>query len=184
MTQLRAASACTISPGWALAVTQPRREDYAAEHCHQQGLEVIFPKYSEQVVRRGKVVERVAALFPSYLFVLILDAHCYARLRSTRGVSHVVPGSAGPAMCPPHEVAALRRRMGADGVVRFEPAAPPPVTVYLPAQVVQVADEAHYLFGQRGLVQGMTARGRVAVLFSMLQRTVRVELESSALVAA
>jgi transcriptional antiterminator RfaH len=76
---------------WHLVFTKPSAEEVAKAHLERQGYGVYLPRLKEKVLRRNKWRDRVAALFPRYLFVhLDAASQSLSPIRSTVGVANIV----------------------------------------------------------------------------------------------
>jgi transcriptional antiterminator RfaH len=56
---------------WAATRTQPRRERVAQFFLERAGFETYCPKVRERRIRKGKRVETLLPLFPSYMFLRV-----------------------------------------------------------------------------------------------------------------
>ena len=74
----------TIKQGWYLIKVKPREELRAIDNLENQGFEAYCPVYLES--------GQNTVLFPGYVFVRLSfdDLERYHKIRSTRGVAHVV----------------------------------------------------------------------------------------------
>jgi transcriptional antiterminator RfaH len=96
---------------WAVARTLIQRESFAADRLTEIGFNVFLPKL--------ETARSIEPLFRNYLFLEIVDAwHVVDR---TLGVMKLVRFGETPAVCPDAEIAALRARTDADGVIRLPP---------------------------------------------------------------
>lgn len=160
---------------WTLATAKPGQQAKAIDNCQRQDMRVVAPRLRQTVVRRGRLVQLVQFLFPSYIIVELTGPQLYGQLRSTIGVSRALMLAGVPAVVPEHVVQGLQARMDGEGFVELPAPAPPPPPTYTAGQRVQVTSREHTLFGHRGMCMGMTAQHRVRVLMSMLGRKVVVE---------
>ena len=144
---------------WGVVQTQPNRERLANEQITRQGFVVWWPRVAPST-----------SLFPRYMFVSIDRA--WSVLLSTRGVSTVLRGTGGEiATLRTEELARIRELEGEDGLIDLPPAPPR----YAPQQKLLVTGRGPYA-GQPCLFQEMCGPERVAVLMSLLGRSVRVVL--------
>jgi len=60
---------------WALAITAPRAEFKVAEALREREIDHHLFKIREIVARRGRLIERVAAAFPRYVFIATNGLH-------------------------------------------------------------------------------------------------------------
>lgn len=157
-------------------MTKPNHEAIAAENLRRQRYEFYCPRILEQ--RGAKAVIR--PLFPRYIFILI-DQIWYS-LRSTRGISYVIPGTSGPATIPAFEIDKLKRNEDSNGLVCLKP--PPAAPEFNKGDKLKTSDGTHHLAGQLLIYEGMAAHERVKVLASLLGRQLIVEMPRAALTAA
>jgi transcriptional antiterminator RfaH len=140
---------------WAVARTLPRRETIAAERLSDAGFEIFLPKI--------KTGQREEAVFAGYVFVRIGDT--WRSVDHTAGVLGLIKFGEAPAKCPDAEIAKLKRRLDADGLIRPVPGAKVRIT-------------AGAFRGLDGIYAGQTARDRERVLLDFLGRQALVELRS------
>jgi transcriptional antiterminator RfaH len=98
-------------------------------------------------------------------------------LTGTRGISYLLMGEGGPQMVADSVVNAIKKRDDKNGL--FQLTAPPKFT---PGEKVKTQDGP--LAGLALIYEGQSAHERVKVLANLLGRSVRIELEEKALVAA
>ena len=76
---------------WYLIHTKPLNEAIAVENLERQGYEVYLPRVVQSVLRAGRPQERVAPLFPRYLFLRLNEGlQPLAPAASTVGVAGIV----------------------------------------------------------------------------------------------
>src|SRR5262245_20273642 len=95
---------------WAVAMTQPGRERWAAENVRRQRREYYLP----QCLGRRNGEEMAKPLFPGYLFARIDDRWHW--LTGTLGVARVLMTGNVPAVLAEAVVAELKGREGPDGL--------------------------------------------------------------------
>jgi transcriptional antiterminator RfaH len=96
---------------WYLVRTKPSREATAHLNICRQGYESYLPRLLRTVRCKGRLVERVGALFPRYLFVRLEEgSQSLAPVRSSVGVSDVVRFGADYAVVPAKVICDLRAR--------------------------------------------------------------------------
>ncbi|WP_417617352.1 transcription/translation regulatory transformer protein RfaH [Oceanisphaera sp.] len=100
---------------WYLAHCRPREEERALQNLTNQGIEAFYP-YAEVKKRvRRKMVTRVEALFPGYIFVRAdLGITSSATIGSTRGVRNLIRFGGGPCEVPAELVYDLMSRSDSD----------------------------------------------------------------------
>lgn len=152
---------------WSVVQTESQRESVAAEFLKQAEFEIYLPR----VALKG---DRAAPLFPSYLFVQIID-RWYA-VRWTVGVLRLLMNDDRPAAVPDKIVLAIQRREGRDGLIRL-----PRLRGTQRGDPMRVV---HGSFaGQLALFDGMNGPDRVRVLIEALGRKVPVSLARGDVVA-
>jgi transcriptional antiterminator RfaH len=100
-------------PFWAVIRTVPNHDRLAAECVPEAGFETFAPRIRTRLDAHW----RTLPLFPSYLFVRIIDR--WRILERTKGVLTVVRFAGAPAEVPDPMIAELIGRADADGVVRL-----------------------------------------------------------------
>lgn len=79
------------SGGWYLLKTKPKQEARAKLNLENQGFTAYVPTFKPIRLVRGKRIQRLEPLFPTYIFVKVdEDAAHFHRIRNTFGVSHFV----------------------------------------------------------------------------------------------
>jgi transcriptional antiterminator RfaH len=96
---------------WYLIHTKAAAERVASANLEYQGYRVYHPRLIRRTRVRGRWLDRIASLFPRYLF-LQLDAgrQALAPVRSTVGVANVVRFGSEFASVPDSVVEGLRQR--------------------------------------------------------------------------
>jgi transcription antitermination factor NusG len=148
---------------WSVVQTESQRENVAASFLRQAHFEIYLPK----ILIRNGARERVAPLFPGYLFVEIIDQ--WWQIRWTVGVLRLLLVDERPARVPERMMDSIRRQEGRDGLVRL----PKPRGLCRgdPVQVVRGTFE-----GKLGVYQGLSGADRSKILLSLLGRQVPVWL--------
>lgn len=96
---------------WYLILTKPSGEASAQVNLERQNYEVYFPRLLQTVRLAGRWRERIAALFPRYLFVQLEEGRqSLSPIRSTVGVVDVVRFGTRYAAVPDDVVRDLRER--------------------------------------------------------------------------
>jgi transcriptional antiterminator RfaH len=107
---------------WTAARIMPRRERLALHCLKISGFETYLPRTKERSVVRGRKVNEIAPLFPSYVFVLIeLQWHA---ARYALGVVNLIMDGERPARVPDAVISDLRGREHG-GLIKLPP--PPKV---------------------------------------------------------
>lgn len=161
-----------LEKSWILAVTQPRREKWAAENVKRQGLECYLPMLAPEC--SGKHA-RFVPLFPRYLFVEIVQAWHF--LLSTYGVQTVVVNGVSPVRVPRRIITDLKARENEQGYIHL-----PERQRFNRNDPVRVS--AGPFAGRIGLYAGQTAANRVRVLLECLGGRVPMLLAENQVEAA
>ena len=114
---VKADSTDLINLKWFVAQLKPNQNLIARKNLGRQGIEHFMPEVvREKVASKGPQIHQ-GALFPGYLFVAIdLAAPNWARVRNTRGVSHLISfGTGMPCAVPATFIGELMQRTGSDG---------------------------------------------------------------------
>jgi transcriptional antiterminator RfaH len=146
---------------WACAMIERQRETLALEYLRRNEFQVFYPRLCEQRVVRHRKVVHTPPLFPGYIFVsIVLGWH---RARWSPGVSNLIMDGVHPARVPDAVIAEIRQRERNGYIV-------------LPRRGLAVGDSVRVvrgpLRGLEGLVDGMRAHERVAILLAALGRIV------------
>ena len=166
-----------MAPHWACAQLHAQHERLAL-HCLQlAGYAVYQPRIAEPSVIRGRRVDVSRPLFPSYIFVFIVD-HFWSAMRSP-GVIRLILDGSRPARVPDGVINELRRREQADGLIRLPE--PPKSRGLRRGDQVRITQGP---FTDRlAIYQGMCGAQRVAVLFALLGGQKRVTMPKDDVVA-
>jgi transcriptional antiterminator RfaH len=145
-------------PFWSVVRSLPHREAFAAERLRMDGgFEVFLPMVQ---TKRAS-----APLFPSYLFVLIVDR--WRSINSTLGVLCLVRVGDCPARCPDREIDALKALIDGHGFVRLpDKPSKPPGRVFVKGAAVKIVGGP--LQGVAALHSGLSAADKEILLIAML----------------
>jgi transcriptional antiterminator RfaH len=143
---------------WAVCQTETLREGTAARFLAQAGFETYLPKI--------KTRQRVVPLFPSYLFVRILE-HWW-QVDTTIGVISLLKAGDQPARLKDDIVNAIRAKERG-GIVKL----PEPKRIKA-GDVIRV-DKGTFA-GHFAIFEGMSGKERSRVLLELLGRKVLVEI--------
>ena len=154
---------------WSVVQTESQREAVAAEFLKQSSFEVYLPR----IAIKAPVRERVAPLFPGYVFVGIEGGRWWAA-RWAIGVVRVLMTDGAPARVPDKVMREIRRREDASGLVRLPGM----------ARGTRVRITRGSFMGKIGLYDGLSGEGRVRVLLELLGRAVPVSIAGADVVAA
>lgn len=156
---------------WYLIHTKPHGECVAQANLERQGYEVYFPKVLQPVRRRGLWRERIAALFPRYLFLRLQEGLQALRpVHSSAGVTCVVRFGIRYAVVADQIIHDLRARADPGcGLHRL----------YLPAQL-ECGSDVTVLGGPFDGLEGIFDRDegedRAVVLLRLLGQDVRASI--------
>jgi transcriptional antiterminator RfaH len=146
---------------WLLAQTEPGREHLVRIILMRARFETYLPRIRHR--------NRIALLFPTYLFVRPREFGQFYTVRWTPHVTRLLGSGERPTDVSEEVVMDLRKRENRDRFVRL-----PRISPLQPGQEVRVISG---LFeGQQGIYEGMNGRERCAVLLNLLGRSVPVQL--------
>lgn len=162
---------------WYLVRTKRAREATAQAQLERQGYQTYLPRFVQSVKRAGRWRERIAALFPGYLFVRVDEGQqALGPVRSTVGVANVVRFGAKYATVPDTLVAGLIARADAEtGLHRLQAPSLPPAGA-------RVTVSSGPFDGLEGIYERECGEDRVLVLLNLLGRSTRVQLPIDAIV--
>jgi transcriptional antiterminator RfaH len=159
---------------WYLIHTKPTREAVAEINLRRQGYQVYYPRLLRPTRVRGRWLDRVASLFPRYLFLRLAVGHqAMGPVRSTLGVANVVRFGYDYTVVPDAVVENLRMREDAEtGLHRIQGRAP-----FEPGSNVRVV--AGVFEGLEGVFQRESGDERVTLLLGLLGRDTLVQLPAA-----
>jgi transcriptional antiterminator RfaH len=155
---------------WTAARIMPRRESIALHFLELSGFETYVPRTKDRILRRGRKVSEITALFPSYIFILI-EVGWYAA-RFAPGISALIMYGDRPARVPDGVIEDLHARER-NGLIRLPPP-PKPIAPFAAGDQLRVCSGP--FTGLHGLYAGMAPRERIFVLLQMLGTARTVEL--------
>lgn len=150
---------------WIVARTQARRERWAAENIERQHHEVYFPRSIETTISKGRRIEQIRPLFPSYVFI---NTTQWYFLRGTFGVCSVIMRGAEPDKMDDSVIRSLKRRENDNGLIEL------------------AMDTNEFMIGQQvrikngpfkdhlGLYEGQSSDVREKILIDLLGQKVNV----------
>src|SRR5262245_8459095 len=144
---------------WAVVQAETQREHAVRLLLMRHGFETYMP--------RIKIRNRISLLFPSYIFVHVVDR--WYPILWTAHVSRLLMAGDKPA-CLKDEIIASIRKREIGGFVKL----PLPNRQFKPGQKVRIVSGSFN--GQIGLYQGQSSRDRERVLLELLGQAVPVEL--------
>jgi transcriptional antiterminator RfaH len=145
---------------WAVVQTESQRE-------HTVRLLLMRAEYETYMPRTRSKPGKVSLLFPTYVFVRIIDR--WYPVRWTAGVSRVIMSGEQPARLEDKIVEAIKRRE-VRGFVKLDP--PKKLKVGAQVRVLRGSFE-----GQIGIYAGMSRQQRERILLDLLGRKTPVEMK-------
>jgi len=103
---------------WYVIQTKPKKEKEAESYLAPKGVEIFSPLLEVFSYVRGAMREVVKPLFPNYIFGKFDIEENYALVRWGRGVKRVLGFGGYPIPVAEEVIEIIRRRTGADGIVR------------------------------------------------------------------
>ncbi len=158
---------------WAVARAVPNHDRLAAKCVGLAGDETFVPKIRIKAGTQWRTVP----LFPSYLFVRIIDQ--WRVLERTMGVFGVVKNGTMPSKCPDEEIRKLLGRADPDGVIRLGARPSSPHREFTPGAAVSIA--AGPLAGFDAIYSGQKAAEREIILLTILGASRPVEISAGLL---
>lgn len=158
-------------PCWYAAYTSANHEKRVAEQLRARGVEHFLPSYTSVRRWKDRRVTLQLPLFPGYVFVH-MAFHDRLRVLQIAGLARLVGFGGTPTPLPQEEIDALRR-----GLVSGVPAEPHPYLVV--GRRVRVKQGP--LAGLEGILLRWKGNWRVVVSLDLIQRSVAVDVDVSAL---
>lgn len=159
---------------WYLIHTKPTRELVAAENLRRQGYELYYPRLVRPTRVRGRWLDRVASLFPRYLFLrLSVGDQAIAPVRSTTGVASIVRFGGDYAVVPDAIVDNLRMRADPDTGLHCLHSR----SSFQPGSNVRIV--AGVFDGLEGVFQRESGDERVVLLLGLLGRDTLVQIPAA-----
>jgi transcription elongation factor/antiterminator RfaH len=152
---------------WYVVATQPGREQVANRHLRNQHFEVFLPLRKKSIRHARKMTDRLAPLFPGYLFIQLDPSEAHWRpVNGTYGVKHMISGENRPLALPAGFVETLQANLTLEGSVCHQPS-------------LRKGDQVEVMAGpfatRVGELIDMDDRGRVEVLMRLLSASVPVK---------
>jgi len=158
---------------WYAIYTKSRQEMTAAENLRRQAFEVYLPNIKQGHRLRGKWQEKIAPLFPRYLFIrLNLGEDNIAPIRSTHGVTKLVSFSGQPATVPDMLIDALTRSSDPDTGLLC-----PEKDLFEAGATVTIVDGP--LHGLEAIFKVHDGEQRSIILLELLGKTQLIKIDSS-----
>ena len=163
-----------MSTEWYVLQTKPRKEDFVVEQLTSRRAEVFFPRLMESIRICEARQQRLAPMFPIYLFVKLDVDEKGKGVRYTPGVKDFLRCDGEPEPVSADVVESLQHRMGPSGVYC------PPLPHLAPGARLRI--EEGPLRGMDVIFeQELSGSERVAVLLAEVNLQARVVLSRHAL---
>lgn len=160
---------------WLVVTTHPHRELAAIENLRRQNFECYCPMVMKRVRHARRATDVLRPLFPNYVFVRLDSAGVHwAPILSTTGVRSLVRFGTEPGTISGAFIASLRAREVSGRIVR-------PDTPFKPGDPVRLIGGP--FDGLVAEILELADRDRLIVLMRLLNQTVKVKVESGALIA-
>ena len=160
---------------WAAVTTQPHRHQIASENLLRQGFATYCPMVRKQIRHARRAQQVMRPLFPGYLFVAIdLNVQRWRPILSTIGIRSLVRFGDKIALLNGGFIESLKA-LEIDGAISR------PVNAYAIGQSLEISSGA--FDGLVATIVEMDDKDRLVVLLTLLNRPVRVMLDT-AMVAA
>ena len=156
---------------WYVIHTKRATETFAESNLQRQGYEVYLPRFAHTVRRRGRLQERIVALFPRYLFLRLNEGlQVLGPVRSTPGVASVVRFGSSYATVPDQLICALQARADSETGLHRMPLPALPAA----GSTIKIADGP--LYGLEGVFECESGDDRAVVLLNLLGQNTRVQV--------
>ena len=157
-------------PQWFLIYTKPRQEERAKENLENQGFETFLPMIAYEKIKQPKLYS-LKPMFPRYLFTKFnVEKNNWVRIKSTRGVSHVITFGDKLREVPDSVVDFLKTKVDDNNVIKLKVTRP----------VFQKGDK---LVINKGVFQGKeanflstTGKERVRILLKLMNELIITEV--------
>lgn len=160
---------------WVVVNTQPHRENLAIENLARQHFTTYCPQIRKRVTHARRTQDVLRPLFPSYVFVEInAELQRWRSILSTFGVRSLVTCGDRPSYLHDGFIHSLKARELGGAIVR-------PETPYQIGQQVRLTGGA--FDGLVATILAMNEKERLLVLLDMLNRPVKVRVETRSVMA-
>ena len=163
-------------PGkWIVVSTHPHKEALAIENLQRQDFRAYCPLVRKRIRHARREQDVLRPLFPSYVFAQIDTAmHRWQSLSSTFGVRSLIRCGERLSFLPDDFIRSLKAREIEGAIIR-------PESPYTVGQEVRVSGGA--FDGLVATIIEMNEKDRLVVLMNLLNRPVKVKLETSNVIA-
>lgn len=164
---------------WCVAHTQPLKEATARQNLLDQGYQVYLPRFKKICRHARKVEEKLAPLFPRYIFVgLNLEADRWRSINGTRGVSHLLMSNdITPAKVPTRIIEELKLQGSDDDIVPISS-----LVTFTKGDKMVIVDGAFK--DQLATFEAMDDKSRVKLFLTFMGREMKISLPLYAVEAA
>ena len=160
-----------VEMDWYLAQLKPNGQAVAERNLHRQGFETFMPRQAISRRRGTQFIDRLAPLFPGYLFVALNSAsHPWRRVNGTYGVSRLVSFGDVPRPLPRDLVENFRRACRCSDVLE-------PSRTLTPGDEVEILSGPFSQFIAR--IEALSPGDRVWALIDMMGQETRVALSAA-----
>jgi transcriptional antiterminator RfaH len=105
---------------WYVIQTKPGNEHRVETNLSTQGIEVFLPLLESCQFSSGKMIQKIKALFPNYVFATLdINLHYY-KVKWTRGVHKILGNGSEPLPVSERVIQTIRDRMGENRFVRLD----------------------------------------------------------------
>lgn len=158
---------------WFVVHTLPHEERRCINNLMNQGFEAYLPCFEKMRRHAGKREIVRAPLFPRYVFVRFdVEADRWASINSTRGAAYILTQNNKPVAVADEIVEQLKLKEDTQGLI-----APGVLLTFQSGERIKIVGGG--LKGQEAVVDKMTDKNRVQVLFSLLGREVSLNISRS-----
>jgi transcriptional antiterminator RfaH len=158
---------------WYVVHTQPSAEDRAIARLRTQGYHIFCPRLRKVVRHARKSTDKLAPLFPGYLFLrLDISRDRWRSVNGTRGVVRLLTQGDIPQAVPSGVVEDLQSQAGVNGCLDL-------ASPFKAGQRVRIAEGPFADFV--GTLERLNGADRVRVLLDLLGRSVSASLRCEAL---
>ena len=156
---------------WYLLHCKARQENRAQLNIENQGYSTCLPQMKRQKILRGKRIDCIEPVFPSYIFVhLDKKTANFNALRSTRGVNGFVRFGGMPATVPAEVM---------NSILTLEQTQDAAQPMFNPGVTVQITEGP--FAGLQAIYNMAKGEERCLVFLNMLGQQQQIEIEQAAL---
>ena len=158
---------------WLLVYTKAREEKRANKNLQNQGFETYLPMIAYEKMNQSKSFS-LETMFPRYLFIKInLENDSWTRVKSTRGVSHLIIFGHKLASVPNEVMVFLRKRTDENDIFRQK------ITRREFQKGEKVIIKNGMLKGQEATLSSKKSKERVTILLRLMNQLTTAEIPAS-----